>query len=512
MRRLITLSVIFTVLILVLLPSILLRAALFFTGGQTRFDSAHWLRLGLLEVRGIRYCDALQIDALTVQCSPKLFLGRIPEVRIYGAQGWLSRLATPSNGRTPGRFPIPLMIEKLFISSSILFVDNLGPGLPYAPLRLGDATPLLFTQINLGAHTPGEAVEEIQSATTEHLVFYSPYDPLAPVLSFDRIDIAFTWGDLTHNRFREVRITGPTIFLGDDLFAFVQKIKASENPPTTLPPPESTRIDQLFIENGRLVISLYGQPALHLPIHFAAHQKNLSFRDFSEIQLSTTFTIPPSDLEYPAQDISVHGLRGNLYFALGKDPDGTSADNIVPTVFADSISWKKLTAEKLSLSLTVNPQGLFGKVNAFLGGGSLDGGLDIYFKQSLPWLVWASVTDMDSSTVTKALTPDQVRLSSRVTAVTGFGGEGKTIRGGYGDLIFKNGGRLEIPSLAAFVDRIPQDWDWIKKGSAKAALSVLQDYSFEEGDIHLTYLPPCGRLRLNLRGPQGVRDVDISLR
>ncbi|NBS13980.1 MAG: hypothetical protein EBT57_04070, partial [Verrucomicrobia bacterium] len=61
-------------------------------------------------------------------------------------------------------------------------------------------------------------------------------------------------------------------------------------------------------------------------------------------------------------------------------------------------------------------------------------------------------------------------------------------------------------------DRIPQDWDWIKKGSAKAALSVLQDYSFEEGDIHLTYLPPHGRLRLNLRGPQGVRDVDISLR
>ena len=512
MRRPLSFAAIFTGLILVLVPSFPLRTVLFFFGGQTDFSMAHWLRLGLLEIRDIRYRDALRIDACTIQCSPKLLLGRIPEVRLYGARGWLSRLSAPSNGRTEGRFPVPIKIEKLFISSSVLFVDNLGPGLPYAPLRLGDATPLLFTQINLGAHAPGEAVEEIQSASTEHLVFYSPYDPLAPVLSFDRIDIAFTWEDLTHNRFREVRMMGPTIFLGDDLFAFAQKTIDSEDQSAMSPPPEPTRIDNLSIENGRLVISLYGQPALHLPIHFAANQKDLSFRDFSEIQLSTTFTIPPSDLEYPAQDISVHGLRGNLYFALGKDPDGTSADNIVPTVFADSISWKKLTAEKLSLSLTVNPQGLFGNVNAFLGEGSLDGGLDIYFKPGLPWVVWASVTEMDSSIVTKALTPNQVRLSSLVTAVAGFGGEGKTIRGGYGDLMFKNGGRLQIPALAAFVDRIPQDWDWIKKGSAKAALSVLQDYSFDEGDIHLTYLPPCGRLRLNLRGPQGVRDVDINLR
>ena len=512
MRHRISIAVVLTTLVLALFPSVPLRTALWFSGGKTDFISAQWIGPGLLEIRGISYGDALQIHALTIRASPKLLLGRVPEVRLYGAEGWLSRLSGTSNGRASGRFPFPLIIEKLLITSSTLFVDNLGPGLPYAPLRLGDPTPLLFTRINLGAHTAGDAVEEVQSASTEHLVFYSPYDPLAPVLSFDRIDIAFTWEGLTRNHFREVRILGPTIFLGDDLFAFAQKAQESEENPGTSPSLEPTRIDNLTVDDGRLVISLYGQPALHLPIHFAAHQKDISFRDFSEIQLATTFTIPPSDLEYPAQDIAVRSLRGNLYFALGRDSDGTSADNIVPTVFADSISWKKLTAEKLSLSLTVNPQGLFGKLNASLGGGSLDGGMEVYFRQNLPWLVWASVTDMDSSVVTNALTPEKVRLSSRVNALTGFGGEGKTIRGGYGDLMFKNGGRLEIPSLATFLDRIPQDWDWIKKGSAKAALSVLQDYSFEQGDIHLTYLPPHGRLRLNLRGSQGSRDVDISLR
>ncbi|NBU69660.1 MAG: hypothetical protein EBS49_08660, partial [Verrucomicrobia bacterium] len=108
--------------------------------------------------------------------------------------------------------------------------------------------------------------------------------------------------------------------------------------------------------------------------------------------------------------------------------------------------------------------------------------------------------------------PEQVRLSSLVDALATVSAEGKNVRGGWGRLTFQQGGRLQIPSVARLADRIPQDWDWIKKGSAKAALSVLEDYSFDQGEIRLTYLPPNGRLKLNLRGPQGLRDIDIQLR
>ena len=221
---------------------------------------------------------------------------------------------------------------------------------------------------------------------------------------------------------------------------------------------------------------------------------------------------PPSDLDYPAQDLSVCGLRGTLYFNLGQQSDGSGAENVVPTVFADSLSWKKLTAEKLSLSVTVNADGLFGRANAFLGGGSLDGGVSLFFQNDLPWSAWASVTGMESAVVTDALTPDQFRLSSLVDALAVVSAQGKHVRGGWGHLTFKDGGRLQIPSVAKLAARIPQDWDWVKKGSAKAALSVLEDYSFDQGEIRLTYLPPQGRLKLNLRGPQGLRDIDIQLR
>lgn len=511
-RRLILLSFSLAAVISMLIPSLPLRVILILSGNSTTLTSARWLDFGLLEVRGIRHRDALRIQALTLQLSPAVFLGQIPEVRLYGARGWLSRLATPSPGRTPGRFPLPLTIQRLFITDSTLIIDNLGPGLPVAPLRLGDTTPLLFTQVRLGARSPGDAADELQSASTEDLIFYSPHDPLAPVLSFGQIDIAFTWDGLTHNRLELLRLTRPTVYLGDDLFAFANRVDTADEAVPAAARPEPFQIAEFEVTDGRLALSLYGQPVVQLPVRFAAARENLVLRDFSELQLATTFTIPPSDLDYPAQDLSVRGLRGVLYFNLGQQSDGTAADNVVPTVFADSLTWKKLTAEKLSLSVTVNADGLFGRASAFLGGGSLDGGVSLYFKNDLPWSAWASVSGMESGVVTDALTPDQFRLSSLVDALAVVSAQGKHIRGGWGHLTFKDGGRLRIPSIAKLANRIPQDWDWIKKGSAKAALSVLEDYSFDQGEIRLTYLPPQGRLNLNLRGPQGLRDIDIHLR
>ena len=499
--RLILLASSLTILIGILAPSLPLRAILLLTGGATSISSARWLDFALLEVRDIRHRDALRIQALTLHFSPKILLGRIPEVRLYEARGWLSRLSTPTSGRTPGRFPLPLTIEKLFITSSTLVIDNLGPGLPVAPLRLGDPTPLLFTQVRLGARSPGDAADELQSASTEDLIFYSPYDPLAPVLSFGQIDVAFTWDGLTRNRLELLRLTRPTVYLGDDLFAFARRVDTADEAVPAAARPEPFHIAAFEVTDGRLALSLYGQPVVQLPIRFAASRENLVLRDFSELQLATTFTIPPSDLDYPAQDLSVRGLRGNLYFNLGQQPDGARAENVVPTVFADSLTWKKLTAEKLSLSVTVNADGLFGRANAFLGGGSLDGGVSLFFQNDLPWSAWASVSGMESAVVTDALTPDQFRLSSLVDALAVVSAQGPNIRGGWGHLTFKDGGRLRIPSVAKLADRIPQDWDWIKKGSAKAAISVLEDYSFDQGEIRLTYLPP-----------QGLRDIDIQLR
>ena len=487
-----------------LLPSLPLRLALFFFPAPVSLDSARWIGWGVLEVRQLEYRDSLRMEAITIHLTPSVLLGRIQEVRIYGAEGWLSRLSSsPSSG---GGWPI--RIHQLLIANSVLQLDNLGPGIPSAPLRLGDTTPLLFTDVRLGSQIPGEAASELQSATIEHLVFYSPFDPLAPVLDFTRIDLAFTWEGLTQGQLENLRFVEPVIYLGDDLFAFDERINSDSH--ATSSPAQPFQIHHFEIEEGRLAVSLYGQPVLKLPVRFAAEQDNLILRDFTEIQLATKIYIPPTDLDFPAQGVSVRSLRGNLFFSLGRDATGARAENIVPTVFADSLTYEGLTAENLSLSVTINADGIFGRANAQLGGGNLDGGLSLYFKNDLPWSAWSTVRGLESRVVTDALCPTSMRLTSQVDANAFVSAQGKEIRGGFASMTFRNGGRLHIPALDGTEHRIPKDWNWIKQGAAKAALGVIQNYGFDSGEIRATFQPPTARLSLNLQGREGKRDIELN--
>ena len=53
----------------ILIPSIPLRGILLLSGGSTSISSARWLDFALLEVRDIRYRNALQIQSLTLHLS-----------------------------------------------------------------------------------------------------------------------------------------------------------------------------------------------------------------------------------------------------------------------------------------------------------------------------------------------------------------------------------------------------------------------------------------------------------
>ena len=493
-----------TILLLFLaLPSIPLHLLLFVANLPTSFSSASWSGIGVIEIRGIQHGSSIRIKTVTLRFDPDFFRGHLAELRMYGAEGWLSKMENPeSAGKS-----IPLHIDHLLVSDSTLFLDNLGPGIPTTPLHLGDTTPLLFTNVHLGRST-GTRTPALQSATIERLIFYSPYDPLAPVLSFPKIDVVFTWDELIEHRIRSLLITHPTIYLGDDLFAFVDRIQSRKS----VPAPNSApyKIGDFRLNDGQLSVSINGQPVLPLPVRFAAEQKNLELTDFTQLQLSTRFTIPSSDIHYPAYDLSVINVRGNLFFSLGQDSQGRRAKNVVPTLFADQITFRKLTAQNLSVAVTVDSQGIYGRANALLGGGSLDGGFSLEFQPDLPWSAWSSTSNMESRVITDALTPGSFELRSKVDALVNVNAQGKNIRGGYGTISFRHGGRLEIPALQAAEDRIPPDWNWIKRGSARSALGVIRSYGFSEGEIRAVYNPPAGRLTLNLRGPEGKRDITLN--
>ena len=502
-RRHILISLGTAIFLFLALPSIPLHLLLFVANLSTSFSSASWIGFGELEVRGIQQGSALRIKAVSIRLGPSFFRGHFADLRIYGAEGWLSRLEKPS---TSGK-GLPIHIDHLLVAESTLFLDNLGPGIPVTPLRLGDTTPLLFTDVHFGS-SKKTTTPTLQSATIERLIFYSPSDPLAPVLAFPKIDVVFTWDELVQHQIRSLIISHPTIYLGDDLFAFVDRIQEKKSAPQT--PTTPYKIGNFNLNDGQLAVSINGQPVLPLPVRFAAEQKNLELSDFTQLQLCTRFTIPSSDINYPAYDLSVANLRGNLFFSLGQDSKGQRAKNVVPTLFADQITFRKLTAQNLSVAVTVNQLGIYGRASALLGGGSLDGGFSLEFRPDLPWSAWSSTSNMESRVITDALTPGTFQLRSTVDAIVNVNAQGKDIRGAYGTISFRNGGQLAIPALQAAENRIPADWNWIKQGSARAALGVIRNYNFSEGEIRAVYHPPGGRLTLNLRGPEGKRDITLN--
>ena len=155
------------------LPSIPLHLLLFVANLSTSFSSASWIGFGELEVRGIQQGSALRIKAVSIRLGPSFLRGHFANLRIYGAEGWLSRLESPASGGKS----LPIHIDHLLVSDSTLYLDNLGPGIPTTPLRLGDTTPLLFTDVHFGSSNK-RTTPILQSATIEKLIFYSPNDCL----------------------------------------------------------------------------------------------------------------------------------------------------------------------------------------------------------------------------------------------------------------------------------------------------------------------------------------------
>ncbi|NBS83181.1 MAG: hypothetical protein EBS59_00510, partial [Verrucomicrobia bacterium] len=96
------------------LPSIPLHLLLFVANLPTSFSSASWIGIGALEIRGIQHGSALRIKAVTLRFDPDFLRGHLAELRIYGAEGWLSRMENPqSSGKS-----IPLHIDHLLVSDS----------------------------------------------------------------------------------------------------------------------------------------------------------------------------------------------------------------------------------------------------------------------------------------------------------------------------------------------------------------------------------------------------------
>lgn len=477
-----------------------------------------------LELYNLRVGDFLTLDYLETKWSYRdLVHGRLDMVRIQNGRLSLARLqaalgkSPAARGSSPKKDGMALELNRLVLNNVSLILDNLGEGVPPLPLRLGELTPLTIEHLRLGGKATDPSALEERVAKVEGLVLWSPHDPLAPVLSFKTIEIAFTWQGIVNNQLNRVSIDQPRIFIGEDLFWFVDQVKKQEPVVASVEedvvkdvpaaPPHPWSIRRFELGNGELILTSFGQPGLTLPVQFGTVKDDLVLEDFANLPLEIRLLIDEAPKRYPEYGLNVGKMKGEIYFNL---PLGSQNTNIIPYVNVDFLEWKGVRAEGIDVELFFNQNQISAKAKAQAYRGSATGWLDIDIKNGFAWKGGTYASTIELAPITQLLSPDNILMEGPVSATVEAQGQSKSVQGLKGNIKLDRPGTMEITAIDDVLKKLPADWTELKKQLAELALGSMRTYNYTVGTCDFAYFPERSYLRLHLDGLQGRRNLDIQ--
>lgn len=466
---------------------------------------------GQMEFRDVDLGELGHIDYIEIAWDWRdLAARRLKRLRVHGLELQQSELVKLNENKKSGGGNSkiqPFVLEELILGQAVLVLDNLGPGIPPLPVRLGMATPLVFKDLQLGGKTSDPAARKIQRVAIHDLRIYSPYDPLAEVLNFEKIEIAFSWAGIQSQHIDRLTFENPEIFVGEELFWFVDQVKnkGGTREAQTAPP---WSIGTFGVLGGRLTVTTFGRPGFTLPLIYETEMSGLVLSNFAETPMKTRLTIPPTSLNYPEYGVRISNMRGELDFSL--PPGEAKAENIVNTVYLDSISWKGVTATNAWVSITFDENGIYGQLGGESYGGYSSGNFSIMVNEGMRWTADASVSDTEVEPVASKLAPEHVAFKGAVSGDLVVEGVQKKISQVTGNLRWEESGSLEVVAIEELLGRLPEDWGATKRDLAVTALEAFQHYDYFSGRCDFSYQPPESFLDLRFDGKQGKREFNIK--
>lgn len=398
-------------------------------------------------------------------------------------------------------------VEKLGVT-----LMSIAPGLP--PVRFdvtfgADETPLDLDGLAENA--------EPQRIVLTRLRVPSPHEPLRTVAEMDVIHVNYTLDGLLHRRIDRVEIVSPLLYVGEDLFWYVEnyrKIMKGETPPPDprfgppAPPKPAApgwRVDTLAVSEGRLLLAPKGVPlrGFSKPFPFSFTTK------LESGQLDAVFDIPTDDYALPEHKLEFRGMKGHVRFNL---PMKDRNNNLTETFTMEQLRWKELHMEKAHLSVTYDVRGIYGSFGGEAYGGYVNGAFNIYLDEVFTWDGWLSGVDVSLGPVTRALFPQYLLLEGAA--------EGKVIATGnmnelyQADAEFKNRsrGKFSIQALNDMIAELPP----VMKGDiadqiTRIGLETLRDFEYDSVDGKARFYGREGRGHLRFTGPHGARKIDVNV-
>lgn len=391
-------------------------------------------------------------------------------------------------------------------------IMSLAPGLP--PVRFDVEFAAKETPLDLDGLAENA---EPQRIVLSRLRIPSPYEPLRTVAEMDVIHVDYTLDGLLHRRIDKVEIVSPLLYVGEDLFWYVEsyrkfmdgeapKADPSFGPP---PPPKPTapgwRVDTLAVSDGRLILAPKGVPltGFSRPFPFSFTSK------LESGQLEAVFEIPTDDYTLKDLKLAFRGMKGNVQFNL---PLKDRSNNLTETFTVDQIRWKELHIEKAHLSVTYDSAGIYGQFGGEAYAGYVNGAFDFYLDEAYTWDGWVTGVDLDLGPMTGVLFPGYLLLEGKADAKVIATGNKDELYQGDAEFSNRSRGKFSIEALNDLIADLPP----VRRGDiadqiTRIGLETLRDFEYDSIDGKARMYGREGSGHLRFTGPHGSRKFDINV-
>jgi hypothetical protein len=432
------------------------------------------------------------ITAITLN-GPELFMSKLDRAMANNPKG------KKGNG-------LGWTITKLTINRGTVMIDA-GPGMPSLPVRVGARRPVIVNYLKLMKPDDSKVMTEEHVVDLEDIFFSSPFDPLAPVLSLPLVRVRFTYKEIWHHQIREIDLIRPNLFLGQDLFWFTDQFKKDRATATKAGPEAPWQVGQFEVRYGQLTVNVFGQPRLHFPFFFDTTVSNIRLDQLDKITAKNAIVIRDFSQDYPDYKIKIVNLHGRIEFSV--PPTSATANNVVPTLSIDEVSWNGIAATKVWCSATFDPTGIYVKLGGDCEKGLMNGNFEVSYTNGFAWNADFFARQIDCQPIFEKLAGKYGSLTGQLDGKISVVGHATDILKCAGTLSLDRPGLLKIQSVDNLIQRIPADMTSMKRDAMKLALQAFAVYPYTTGELKLDYAPGDGVATLKLDGAYGKRDFSV---
>ena len=431
--------------------------------------------------------------------------GRVAGVRVDA--GWIlagegfERLMEEGEfapAREPGG---ALVIESLDLVKMQVRPDGLPGGLPAISLQVN--TALRDVPFGAVADELGKIRHQVEFSDIELL---SPTDPLQRAVTVRSAFVIFTLAGLAKRDLEEVKLIGPTVYIGEALFEYMQAADEPDKDPVAVKESEGWNVDTLRVNFGRVVIAVGGRSQVGLPLAFHTMVRNLSLSSLAGLNVEFVLKVPEEDYDFPAYDLSLGKVRGDLLFNY---PPDILRNNLVNVVKFGRARWRNFQASDLWVSVTFDRKGINGDFGGRAYRGYVNGGFSFFLEPDSPWTGWITGQDVDLAPLSADGAPQHFVMDGLVDFKVEANGRAAVVERVRGEASGQGEGRMVVNKLNDMLAGLPPDWTALKSELSRVSLETLRDFDYTEARSEFWFVGKQGIIDIRMKGPAGSRNLEL---